>query len=200
MKLIDDLDAYAFRKGWPRWACIFVPLFYPGCWPVIVYRYGSWVVGLKSRLLRWPLYVTYFPMKRLMELLTTIDLSEHAVIDGGFYIAHVGNIVVGHHTRMGPHASIHQGVTIGGGGSGRGFPVIGDNVYFGAGAKIIGPVKIGNNAVIGANAVVTHDVPDNAVVGGVPAQVLSYRSSNEFVHFRGKGKNHREKFTSENKL
>src|SRR3989344_55202 len=186
MKLIEDLDEYAFRKGWPRWACIVVPFFYPSSWPIIVYRFGAFVVGLRLRWLRWPLYVIYFFLKRLMEILTTIELSEQAVIGGGFYIAHLGNIVIGHHTVLGCHASVHQGVTIGGGGGGGSFPVIGDRVYFGAGAKIVGPVKIGDDVVIGANAVVTRDVPDNAVVGGIPARVLNYRSSRSFVHYRGK--------------
>ena len=186
VKLLDDLDVYAFRKGWPRWACVAVPLFYPASWPIVVYRFGSWVVTLHSRWLRIPLYVIYFPLKRLTEILTTIEISEHAEIEGGFYIAHLGNIVVGHHTKLGRYASMHQGVTIGGGGHGGKFPVIGERVYFSAGAKIVGPVKIGNDVVIGANAVVTKDIPDNAVVVGIPAKVLNYRGSTEFIHFRSK--------------
>jgi serine O-acetyltransferase len=121
-----------------------------------------------------------------MEILTTIEISEHAVIEGGFYIAHLGNIVIAHHTKLGRHTSMHQGVTIGGSGHGGQFPVIGDRVYFGAGAKIIGPVEIGNDVVIGANAVVTKNIPDKAVVGGIPAKVISYQGSMNFVHFRDK--------------
>jgi serine O-acetyltransferase len=186
MKLMEDLDVYGFRKGWPRWACLAVPLFYPSCWPIIVYRFGSWVVNLRWAWLRLRLYLLYFPLKRFTEVLTTVDLSEYAEIGGGFFIPHVGNIVIAHHTRIGRHASMHQGVTIGVSGSGDQLPVIGDRVYFGAGAKIIGPITIGNDVVIGANAVVTRDVPDNAVVGGIPARVLNYRGSTQFVHFRGK--------------
>jgi hypothetical protein len=48
MKLLEDLDVYAFRKGWPRWASFFVPFFYPNSWPIIVYRFGSWVVKLRN--------------------------------------------------------------------------------------------------------------------------------------------------------
>jgi serine O-acetyltransferase len=184
MKLLDDLDIYAFRKGWPRWACLAVPLFYPSSWPIVVYRFGSWVVKLRWAWLRLPLYLLYFPLKRLMELLTTIEISEYAEIGGGFFIPHLGNIVVGHHSTIGRYASMHQGVTLGGEGSGGSFPIVGDRVYFGAGAKIIGAVKIGNDVVIGANAVVTHDAPDNAVIVGIPARVLNYRGSSEFVHFR----------------
>lgn len=185
MKLIDDLDEHAFRRGWPRWACLAVPLVYPSTWPIIVYRFGSWVIRLPFWL-RLPLFVVYFPIKRLMEILTTIEISERADIEGGFYLAHLGNIVIGHHSKIGRHASMHQGVTIGGSGHGEEFPVIGDRVYFGAGAKILGPVKVGNDVVIGANAVVTRDIPDNAIVGGIPARVINYRGSSEFVQFRGK--------------
>ncbi|WP_240053851.1 DapH/DapD/GlmU-related protein [Bacteroides uniformis] len=54
--------------------------------------------------------------------------------------------------------------------------VVGDNCYFGVGVKVIGSVRIGNNVTIGANAVVTHDIPDNAVVGGVPAKIIKIKS------------------------
>ncbi len=61
--------------------------------------------------------------------------------------------------------------------------MIGDFVHIAAGAKVLGKIRIGNNVSIGANAVVTKDVPDNAVVGGVPARILSYKSSKDFIHF-----------------
>jgi len=59
-------------------------------------------------------------------------------------------------------------------GNKKGFPVIGNNVYIGPGAKIIGNVHIGNNVAIGANCVVTHDIPDNGVVVGIPGKVISW--------------------------
>ncbi len=69
---------------------------------------------------------------------------------------------------------------------GGGFPILGDRVYLGAGAKILGPVRIGSDVVIGANAVVIRDVPDKAVVAGVPAKVLNYKGSFDFIHFRSR--------------
>jgi len=186
MKIIEDLDVYAFRKGWPKWACMFIPIFYPATWPIIVYRFGSWVIRIKNPIFRIPLYLVYFPFKRLVEVLTTIDISERAVIDEGLFIAHIGNIVIGYPAEIGHHASIHQGVTIGGEGSGGDYPKIGNMVYLSAGAKIVGPVKIGNGVVVGANAVVVKDAPDNAVLGGVPAKIISSRGSREFIHYRGK--------------
>ncbi|MFC2064935.1 serine O-acetyltransferase [Chloroflexota bacterium] len=66
-------------------------------------------------------------------------------------------------------------------GEREGYPVIGDNVYIGPGAKIIGKVHVGNNVAIGANCVVTKDVPDNAVVAGVPGRVISMKGSEGYV-------------------
>ena len=67
-------------------------------------------------------------------------------------------------------------------GGNKGYPTIGDNVYIGPGAKIVGAVKVGNNVAIGANCVVTKDVPDNAVVVGVPGKIISYTGSEGYVN------------------
>ena len=85
---------------------------------------------------------------------------------------------------IGNNVNISQGVTIGMANRGEkaGVPVIGNEVYIGPGAKIIGAIKVGNNVAIGANAVVTHDVPDNAVVGGVPARIISMKGAEGYVN------------------
>lgn len=105
-------------------------------------------------------------------------------IDRGFYIGHFGCIVVNQGTVIGKNCNISQGVTIGEAnrGKNKGCAIIGDNVYIGPGAKIVGHVVIGNNVAIGANAVVTHDVPDNAVVGGIPASIISMNGSEGYVN------------------
>lgn len=84
---------------------------------------------------------------------------------------------------IGANCNIYQGVTIGQKlrGERKGYPIIGNEVFISPGAKIIGKVKIGNNVVIGANAVVDKDVEDNAVVGGVPAKILSYQGSEGYI-------------------
>lgn len=79
---------------------------------------------------------------------------------------------------------LSQQVTIGvvNRGKMKGYPTIGDNVYIGPGAKVIGNVHVGNNVAIGANCVVTKDVPDNAVVVGIPGQVISYEGSTGYIN------------------
>ena len=65
-------------------------------------------------------------------------------------------------------------------------PIIGDFVYFGAGSKIIGKINVGNNVIMGANAVVVKDIPCNAAVGGIPSKILNYKGSMDYIHFRKK--------------
>jgi serine O-acetyltransferase len=114
-----------------------------------------------------------------------ISIPYNTQIGPGFYIGHFGGIVVNSAAKIGSNCNISQGVTIGQANRGtrKGTPVIGDNVYIGPGAKIIGAVRVGNHCAIGANAVVTHDVPDNAVVAGIPAVIISYKGSDAYVEF-----------------
>ena len=84
--------------------------------------------------------------------------------------------------KIGDNLSVFQGCTIGA-VVGKGVPVLGNDVMMYAGAKIVGDVKIGNNVVVGANAVVVKDVPDNAVVVGVPAKIVSYNASKITKYF-----------------
>lgn len=105
-------------------------------------------------------------------------------IGKGFYIGHFGCVVVNPETVIGSNVNISQGVTIGAAnrGDNAGVATIGDGVYIAPGVKIIGAIHIGNNVAIGANAVVTHDVPDNAVVAGVPARIISMNGAEGYVN------------------
>ena len=112
-----------------------------------------------------------------------IDIQSLSIGEG-FYIGHFGHIVVNSAAVIGKNCNISQGVTIGisNTGSKKGVPVVGDYVYIGPGAKIMGNIKIGNRAAIGANSVVVNDVPENAVVVGVPARVVSNDGSTGYIN------------------
>lgn len=101
------------------------------------------------------------------------------VFGEGVHIFAYGTIIVNPNARIGKNCIIYPGVTIGG-RSYDGYPTIGDNVFIGLGAKVIGKVTVGNNVIIAPNAVVTHDVPDNAIVGGVPAKIIKIGKPNHY--------------------
>jgi serine O-acetyltransferase len=104
-------------------------------------------------------------------------------IGSGFYIGHFGSIFVYPDTQIGKNCNLSTGVTLGVSrrGKNKGCPIIGDDVFIGPGAKIIGAVKVGNNVAIGANSVVTRDIPDNAVVVGIPAKIISCQGSSGYI-------------------
>jgi serine O-acetyltransferase len=101
------------------------------------------------------------------------------VFGPGLSIAHAGTIVVNRGTRVGANCRLHVCVNIGTkAGSSNDAPQIGDNCYIGPGAKLFGPITIGNNMVIGANAVVNKSFPEgNATIGGIPAKIISDKDS-----------------------
>ena len=120
--------------------------------------------------------ITAYLFEKLMHITTITWIGRKAEIGPGFVIRHIGGIVVGGRVKIGSNCEIRQGVTFGGNlnkkRQGTTQPIIGNNVLFGAGAKILGPVNIGDNCIIGANAVVVCDFPKNCVVGGVPAKLI----------------------------
>jgi len=134
------------------------------------------------------LKVTLYPIVRLLYGHYTfkygISISPTTPIGSGLYIAHFGGIVVNTDASIGKNCNLSHGITIAqtNRGKRKGVPVIGDNVYIGPGAKIIGRITVGNNVAIGANCVVTRDVPDNAVVVGIPARIISYAGSEGYVN------------------
>ncbi|MBE7047855.1 MAG: serine acetyltransferase [Ruminococcaceae bacterium] len=105
----------------------------------------------------------------------------HNVIGPGLAIVHYGTIIISQGSTIGKNCRIHAGVNIGANAGEEKAATIEDNVYIGPGAKIIGAVRIGENAVIGANAVVTKDVPAGVTVGGVPASVISQNDSEKHL-------------------
>lgn len=122
--------------------------------------------------------ILFFKLKS-MQVKYGITIQAKTNIGIGLSIPHVGTIVINEGAKIGNNCTILQGVTLGSNNfKGRyKAPVLGDNVYVGAGAKIVGPVIIGNNVTIGANAVVTKNIPDNTVVAGCPANIISKKPS-----------------------
>ena len=106
--------------------------------------------------------------------LTGIEIHPGATIGKGLFIDHGMGVVIGETTEIGDNCTIYQGVTLGGTGKdvGKRHPTLGDNVMVGAGAKVLGPVKIGSNSKIAANAVVLREVPENSTAVGIPAKVV----------------------------
>lgn len=161
-----------------------------GIWATLVYRAGAWCIRHRSKL--GILVKVILPIlticHKFVEITTGIDIPFTARIGRGLYIGHFGQIILSPYAVLGEFCNISQGMTIGqaGRGSEQFTPVIGDRVYIGPGAKIFGKVMIGNDVAIGANAVVTKDLPDNAVAVGVPAKIINYNSSQEFVNFNHK--------------
>jgi serine O-acetyltransferase len=150
-----------------------------GFWALLVYRFGHARVVVKNRFLRLPWTVLYILFNKLVEILCGISIGSTATIGRRLSIEHHGGIVIHGAAVIGNDCMIRHGVTIGNAGRAdpMGAPAIGNRVEIGAGAKIVGRITIGDDVIIGANAVVTHDVPSGAVVGGVPARVIKMRST-----------------------
>ena len=142
---------------------------------------------LKSRrpgLVFWPLYRIAMRVFTHYKYKFGCSIPHSTSIGRGLYLGHIRDIVINERAVIGDNCNISQGVTIGQANRGRrkGTPVIGCNVYIGPGAKIVGAVQVGDHVAIGANCVVTDDVPDYAVVVGVPGRVISFEGSAGYVN------------------
>jgi serine O-acetyltransferase len=143
-----------------------------GFWALVVYRFGRWRYRLRWRWLRMPFSFVYKVLYKWIQILTGIELPCEVEIGRNFVIDHFGGIIISGYAKFGDNCRIRNGVVV---GLQRiddpRAPVFGDNVDIGAGAKVLGAISIGNNVVIGANAVVLLDVPDDSIAVGVPAVV-----------------------------
>jgi serine O-acetyltransferase len=151
----------------------------PGVHAVITLRFGQWLLkqNIFFQILLTPIYI--FQYHRIRSK-WGIEIPRATEIGEGLYIGHFGGITISSSTRIGKNANISQQVSIGVSGQGekRGCPTIGDNVYLAPGAKLFGKITIGNNVVIGANAVIHKSIPDNAVVVLDPGfNVISYKGN-----------------------
>ena len=119
----------------------------------------------------------YFPARAVSQLakfITGIEIHPGATIGRGLVIDHGSGVVIGETAEIGDNCTLYQGVTLGGTGkdTGKRHPTLGNNVMVGAGAKVLGPFRIGDNAKIAAGAVVLEEIPANATAVGIPARVV----------------------------
>jgi serine O-acetyltransferase len=132
---------------------------------VVVYRVIRWLRGLRIPVLRQLLLLVAGLYESVLRVLTGIIIDGQAEIGPGFLVHTPYAVLVGG-TRIGANCTVQSGVLISAGSRG-----IGDNVYFGAGSKLLADTKIGNNVVIVANSLVLTDVADNTTIVGVPARI-----------------------------
>jgi serine O-acetyltransferase len=163
--LVTYLDSVKARDpaARSRWEI----LLYPGVWALVFHRLAHW-------LFRGELYFLARVVNHLARFLTAIDIHPGAVIGRNFFIDH-GFTVIGESAEIGDDVTIYQSVTLGGtnpanGIPGKRHPTIGDGVIIGSGAQVLGPITVGARSRIGANAVVTRDVPEGATMIGIPAR------------------------------
>jgi serine O-acetyltransferase len=140
----------------------------PGAWVAFTYRMGRAVRRL-PRMLRLPAVCAHKPLELLVGTMAQVALPPSAEVGGGLRISRVGGIRVAPDAYIGRDCDLSEGVTI---AASTGAPWIGDRVQIGPGAKIVGPIRVGNDAAIGPNAVVETDVPDGATVAGIPARIV----------------------------
>ena len=151
-----------------------------GFWVMCVFRFGQWRYRVKPAPLRKLFSLSYRILHKLIQIMTGIELHCETRIGRRLRIDHFGGVIVSGDVVIGDDVLIRQGVTIGLRHTGvRGSPVIGNRVDIGAGAKLLGPIHIGDDAVIGANAVVLTDVPAGALAVGVPAVIKSRHGQSE---------------------
>lgn len=146
-------------------------------WAIAVYRLGRWNDGRRRGVTRWFLDRLYWFMFRIVETLTSVSFTKDTVIGPGLRIYHFGNIFVHNKVIIGANCTLRQGVTIGNRTEGGPVPVIEDHVEFGAYAQVLGGIRIGQGAKIGAMSVVLQDVPPGCTAVGIPARIIYPKTS-----------------------
>ncbi len=160
ISMIKDRDPAAKNK-------LEILLLYSGLHAVIAHRISHVLYEKK-------LFFAARFVSQTSRFFTGIEIHPGAKIGRGLFIDHGTAVVIGETAEIGENCTIYQGVTLGGTGKhiGKRHPTLGDNVMVGAGAKVLGPFKIGNNSKIASNAVVLEAIPENSTAVGIPARVV----------------------------
>ena len=144
-----------------------VALLYSGVHALMAYR-------VSHRLYEKKKYLPARAISQIARFVTGVEIHPGAKIGKGLMIDHGMGVVIGETAEIGDNCTLYQGVTLGGTGKdvGKRHPTLGNNVMVGAGAKVLGPFKIGDNTKIAANAVVLEEIPDNCTAVGIPAKIV----------------------------
>lgn len=173
--LNETLEAYQKRDPAAR-SKLEVFLLYQGVHAIIFHRVSHWLYRKNLRFLARL-------NSQIARHLTGIEIHPGATIGHRLVIDHGMGIVIGETAEIGDDCLIYHGVTLGGTGKDQGkrHPTIGNNVLISCGAKVLGPFKVGDNALIAANAVVLSEVPEDATAVGIPAQIV--RIAGKTTHY-----------------
>ena len=167
-QIAQDLQA-VFERDPAATSRLEVFLTYSGFHALLAYRISHWL---------WKRKLPFFPrlISQIARWLTGVEIHPGATIGTGFFIDHGMGVVIGETTEIGDYVTLFQGVTLGGTGKERGkrHPTLGNHVVVGAGAKVLGGIRIGDNVKVGANAVVLRSVPANSTVVGNPGRIVKY--------------------------
>ena len=181
LKLIES-DYKKYRKyGGHFFVIVFLT---QGFWALFQYRVAHYIyIKVTWQPIRLVFLGATLMWQKLIEVLTGISIPASSKIGSAFYVGHFGGIIINSQAIIGSNCNISQGVTIGvsGMGENRGVPVIGDNVYIGANAVLVGNIYIGNNVLIGACSMVNRSINDDEVVSGVPACLISKNGSKGYI-------------------
>ena len=166
-RIVNDIDSVLARDPAAR-SRLEVILCYPGVHAMIFHRISNWLWGKG-----WKIsgrFVSY-----LSRFLTGIEIHPGATIGNRFFIDHGMGVVIGETAKIGDDVTIYHDVTLGGTSLTKGIrhPQIGNNVIIGAGAQLLGPIHVGDNARVGSNAVVIKDVQKETTVVGIPARPVA---------------------------
>jgi serine O-acetyltransferase len=148
-----------------------------GFWVLVVYRFGQWRYRVRPALLRKFFSLLYRIAFKFIQIVAGVELPCEAQIGRNFVIDHFGGIIISGYAKFGDNCRIRNGVVVGLRRVDEPCaPVIGNNVDIGSGAKVLGAISIGDNVVIGANAVVLCNVPNDSIATGIPAVVKPKRA------------------------
>lgn len=153
----------------------------PALWVLTVYRFGKWVETIRFIPFRKITEKIYWITQSLVSTVTTVHFDRRVTIGNNLHLIHPICIVIHPKTVIGDDVGIMHEVTLGSRGA-YAAPIIGNNVFIGTGAKILGPVTIGDNVDIGANSVVLEDVPPNSLVVGIPGRIIENYNRKEWKY------------------